>query len=140
MRPALSALQKLGLWVGIAGNQTVRAAALLRRLQLPVEGIATSGEWGVAKPDPRFFARVIDMAPGKPEEIVYVGDHRDHDIVPAKAVGLRAVLVRRGPWGYLWADDPVLAALADVRVNTLTELAVVIEQGYGDMQSRDGVG
>jgi N-acetyl-D-muramate 6-phosphate phosphatase len=130
VRPALSALQKLGLWVGIAGNQTVRAAELLRRLQLPVECIATSGEWGVAKPDPRFFARVIDMASGRPEEIVYVGDHRDHDIVPAKAAGLRAVLVRRGPWGYLWAEDPILAGLMDARVNTLTELVVLIEQGY----------
>ncbi|MEV7971425.1 HAD hydrolase-like protein [Sphaerisporangium sp. NPDC088356] len=46
------------------------------------------------------------MAPGKPDEIVYVGDHRDNDILPAKAAGLRTALIRRGPWGHLWADDP----------------------------------
>jgi FMN phosphatase YigB (HAD superfamily) len=28
---------------------------LLRDLRLPVEAIATSGEWGVAKPDAAFF-------------------------------------------------------------------------------------
>jgi len=79
VRPALSALRARGVWVGVAGNQTARAADLLRRLALPVDAVATSGEWGVAKPDPRFFARVIDMAPGPPDEIVYVGDHRDDD-------------------------------------------------------------
>src|SRR5690242_4574283 len=31
-RPALAELQKRGLWVGIAGNQTRRAAVLLRNL------------------------------------------------------------------------------------------------------------
>lgn len=46
VRPALSALREAGLWIGIAGNQTPRAAGLLRKLNLPVDLIATSGEWG----------------------------------------------------------------------------------------------
>jgi len=78
------------------GNQTARAAELLRALALPVDAMATSGEWGVAKPDPGFFARVLAWAPGEPEEIVYVGDHRDQDVVPAKTAGLRTVLIRQG--------------------------------------------
>ncbi|GAA3570975.1 hypothetical protein GCM10022222_63830 [Amycolatopsis ultiminotia] len=45
VRSALCALRELGLWLGIAGNQTVRAGGLLRALQLPVDHIATSGEW-----------------------------------------------------------------------------------------------
>ena len=75
------------------------AAELLRALELPADAVATSAEWGVAKPDHRFFARVIEMAPFRAEEILYVGDHRDHDILPARAAGLRAALIRRGPWG-----------------------------------------
>ncbi|HZB33210.1 MAG TPA: HAD family hydrolase [Streptosporangiaceae bacterium] len=120
VRPALSALRKAGLWVGVAGNQTARAAELLGALDLPVDEIATSGQWGVAKPDPRFFSRVIDWAPGDPHEIVYVGDYCFHDIVPAKAIGLRAALIRRGPWGYLWADDQECPA--DWRIAGLNEL------------------
>jgi hypothetical protein len=47
VRPALAALRARGLWVGLAGNQTARAASLLRQLDLPVDAIATSGEWQV---------------------------------------------------------------------------------------------
>jgi HAD superfamily hydrolase (TIGR01549 family) len=121
-RPALAELRAAGVWVGVAGNQTARAAELLRGLALPVDAIATSGEWGVAKPDPAFFARVAAMAPGDPGEVCYVGDHRDQDVVPAHAAGLRTALVRRGPWGHLWADDPVVRDRADWVIDGLGEL------------------
>lgn len=122
VRPALAALRAGGVWVGIAGNQTVRAAGLLRNLDLPVDGVATSGEWGVAKPDPEFFQRVIDFAAGRPEEIAYVGDHRDYDIKAAHDAGLRTVLIRRGPWGRLWADDPIVRDHATWIIDSLDEL------------------
>lgn len=122
VRPALEALRQRGLWLGIAGNQTSRAADLLRHLDLPVDGIATSGEWNVAKPDPEFFHRVIDFAVGEPDEIVYVGDHRDHDITAAHHARLRPVLIRRGPWGRLWADDPLVRTQALGVIDSLTQL------------------
>ncbi|HLL66953.1 MAG TPA: HAD family hydrolase [Micromonosporaceae bacterium] len=121
-RPALAQLKAQGLWVGIAGNQTSRAANLLRALSLPSDAVATSGEWGTAKPDPAFFDLVAQLAPGERSEIVYVGDHRDNDLLPAHAAGFRTVLVRRGPWGHLWADDPVVVKTADWVVNSLAEL------------------
>ncbi|MGH3449363.1 MAG: HAD family hydrolase, partial [Haloechinothrix sp.] len=83
VRAGLASLQARGIWVGIAGNQTVRAAELLRMLDLPCDAVATSGEWGVAKPTLEFFDRVAEFAPGERDEILYVGDHRDNDIVPA---------------------------------------------------------
>jgi HAD superfamily hydrolase (TIGR01549 family) len=126
VRPALTMLKERGLWIGVAGNQTARAAELLRALELPADAIATSEEWGVSKPATEFFARVIDWVPGAPAEIVYVGDHRDNDIVPAKAAGLRTALIRRGPWGYLWADDPLMRQAADWRVDRLTDLAELL--------------
>ena len=122
VRTALAALREMGLWVGIAGNQTARAGSVLREMLLPADLIATSSEWGVAKPDPAFFRRVIDTAPGLPGEIVYVGDHRDNDLIPAKAAGLRAAHIRRGPWGHLWAEDQRVAGLADWRIASLVEL------------------
>jgi HAD superfamily hydrolase (TIGR01662 family) len=125
VRPALTALRQSGHRVVIAGNQTVRAAQLLRRLDLPADAIATSGEWGVAKPDAEFFARVVELAGAAPDQIVYVGDHPAHDTVAAKAAGLRAAHIRRGPWGHLWADDPITAA-ADWRIDSLTDLVAII--------------
>jgi HAD superfamily hydrolase (TIGR01662 family) len=122
VRPCLAVLKEQGLWVGVAGNQTPKAAQLLRALDLPVDKIATSGEWGVAKPATGFFERVVSMVGVTADHIVYVGDHRDNDIIPAKTAGLRTALIRRGPWGYLWADDPVVAQSADWIINSLTEL------------------
>jgi HAD superfamily hydrolase (TIGR01549 family) len=123
VRTALTALREAGLWVGIAGNQTARAAQLLRDLELPVDAIATSGEWGVAKPDPAFFERVASWAPGTPNEIVYVGDHPTNDIFPAHDAGLRTAHIRRGPWGYLHANDPRVTAASTWQVDSLSDLA-----------------
>jgi HAD superfamily hydrolase (TIGR01549 family) len=126
VRPALARLQDRGLWVGIAGNQTARAATLLRNLDLPADAVATSGEWGVVKPDSAFFDQVEVFAPGSRDEIMYVGDHRDNDLVPARKAGFRTALIRRGPWGYLWADDPTVRDMADFVVDSLSELAELL--------------
>lgn len=128
VRAGLRALRDAGVWVGIAGNQTARAGELLHELHLPVDGIATSGEWGVAKPDPAFFAKVIAMAPGTPEEIVYVGDHRDNDVLPAHAAGLRTALIRRGPWGHLWANDPQVTKRVDWVIDSVHDLPALLSE------------
>lgn len=126
VRPALAALQERGIRVVIAGNQTARAGELLRALDLPGDLVVTSEELGVAKPQPEFFARVLEAAQAEPDETVYVGDHPANDVFPAKRAGLRVAHLRRGPWGHLWADDPDVAAAADWRIDTLTELAAIV--------------
>jgi FMN hydrolase / 5-amino-6-(5-phospho-D-ribitylamino)uracil phosphatase len=126
VRPALAALRQRGVRVIIAGNQTSRAGQLLRALDLPADLIVASGEWGVAKPQPEFFQRVLDVAQAAPNETVYVGDHPANDVFPAKAAGLRVAHIRRGPWGHLWADDPAVVAVADWRIDSLTQLASII--------------
>ncbi|WP_439659527.1 HAD family hydrolase [Lentzea sp. HUAS TT2] len=126
VRSGLADLRDLGLWVGIAGNQTARAGDLLRGLALPADYVATSGEWGVAKPSKEFFDRVVAATQQPASEVVYVGDHRDNDIVPAKAAGLRTVLIRRGPWGHLWADDPLVKRDADWVIDSLNQLPALM--------------
>ncbi|KIQ67070.1 hydrolase [Kitasatospora griseola] len=121
VRPALQHLRDAGVWVGIAGNQNAAVTGLLRGLDLPADAIATSGEWGVSKPRPEFFDRVAEWAPGDRRQIVYVGDHPANDITPAKAAGLRAAHLRRGPIGLTAAAQD-----ADWTVDSLTELADLI--------------
>ncbi|PSL55003.1 HAD superfamily hydrolase (TIGR01549 family) [Saccharothrix carnea] len=130
VRAGLTRLRELGVWVGVAGNQTARAAELLRGLKLPVDGLATSGEWGVAKPAAEFFERVVEMTPvAAAGDVLYVGDHRDNDVVAAKAAGLRTALIRRGPWGYLWADDPLVRRDADWVIDSLHDLPELLANG-----------
>jgi HAD superfamily hydrolase (TIGR01549 family) len=128
VRPALQRLRDAGLWVGIAGNQNHRAGELLRSMRLPADGIVTSAEWGVVKPAVAFFERVAEWAPGDPHEIVYVGDHPENDVAPARAAGLRAAHLRRGPIGLLTASTPEAAA-AEYRVDSLEHLADMLTAG-----------
>ncbi|GAA3758127.1 HAD family hydrolase [Salinactinospora qingdaonensis] len=121
VRPTLRRLRETGLGVLVAGNQPTRAEPALVAMRLPVDAIHVSDVWGVAKPDPAFFDRVRHEADVKPEEILYVGDRVDNDVLPAKAAGMRAALLRRGPWGYLHAELPE-AAHADVILDGLAEL------------------
>ncbi|WP_416978722.1 HAD family hydrolase [Streptomyces sp. T028] len=127
VRPALSALRDRGVRVVIAGNQTTRAGELLRGLALPADLIVTSGEWGVAKPQPPFFARVLEVAQAPADRTLYVGDHPANDVFPAKAAGLRVAHLRRGPWGHLWAEDPEVVAAAHWRIDSLSELIDILD-------------
>jgi FMN phosphatase YigB (HAD superfamily) len=58
------------------------------------------------KPSPEFFAKIVAESSYAPNEIAYVRDRLDNDIRPALAAGMLAVLVRRGPWGYIHAAHP----------------------------------
>lgn len=126
VRPALSKLQEMGIWVGVVGNQTVRSGKILRGLDLPTDFIATSDDWGVAKPSAEFFAKAVEAAPASAEEIVYVGDRIDNDIAPAKRAGMRTAHIQRGPWGWILRDKREVADLSDWRIRELTKLPEIV--------------
>ncbi|AYF79603.1 HAD family hydrolase [Nocardia yunnanensis] len=126
VRPTLAELQATGVWVGIVGNQTVRSGMILRDLHLPVDLVATSDDWGVEKPSPAFFAKVIESAPCPAERIVYVGDRIDNDIAPAKKAGIRTAYLQRGPWGWILRNKEQVAELSDWTLRDLTELLDIV--------------
>ncbi|QLY33222.1 HAD family hydrolase [Nocardia huaxiensis] len=121
VRGALAELRRRGLTVVIAGNQPPQAKAALERMELPVDAVYTSAEWGLEKPDPAFFAKVAEVVGVSAGEICYVGDRVDNDVLPVQEAGMMPVLIRRGPWGYLSAEMPEAAWYATV-VNSLHEL------------------
>jgi FMN phosphatase YigB (HAD superfamily) len=86
-----------------------------------LEVLGSSESWGVAKPDPAFFARVVEVVRLPPDKIAYVGDRVDNDVAPALRAGLLGVHIRRGPWGYL-QERPADAVLID----SLDELPAAI--------------
>jgi HAD superfamily hydrolase (TIGR01662 family) len=126
-RLALQTLRTMGLQVGVVGNQTARAESILRSLELPVDWIATSAGWGVEKPEPEFFDRVVAKTGTDLDEVLYVGDRLDNDIRPAQAAGLQTVLVRRGPWGMLLSDPDAEKACLSV-VEDLSRLPDLVAE------------
>lgn len=121
--PALRDLRAAGYRLAVMANQPAEAMAFLQTL--PVDRVATSAGWGVAKPDPASFARVASEVGAAPARIAYVGDRVDNDVLPARRAGMLAVHLRRGPWGVLHADWPE-AAQAHLRVTTLNAMAVAL--------------
>jgi FMN phosphatase YigB (HAD superfamily) len=116
--PCLERLRDAGYVVAASGNTPASVETELRR---HVDRAGSSASWGVDKPSPEFFARVVELAGVEPGKIAYVGDRVDNDIAPALAAGLVGVHIRRGPWGYL--HEPPAGAL---RIDSLDELPTVL--------------
>ena len=114
---ALEAVRALGLRIGLAGNQSAGLEGWTRDAGLPVDVIGSSASWGVRKPERAFFERMVAEAGCAADELAYVGDRVDNDVVPALAAGLVAVHLRRGPWGRLQrapSDAIVIESLAEL--------------------------
>lgn len=91
-------LRDAGIRVGLLSNwgpslrRILEAHDLLHRF----EAVVISGEEGLAKPDLAIFDIALDRMGELPgPHVVYVGDDPEHDIVPSRELGLRAVLVDR---------------------------------------------
>jgi len=117
----LRALKGEGLRLGLVGNTSTQIEEILAGLDLPVDVIGSSERWGIEKPAPAFFARVVDEAGCAANEIAYVGDRLDNDVLPAVDAGMNGVFIRRGPWGVLHAMRPEVER-ATLRIESLAEL------------------
>jgi FMN phosphatase YigB (HAD superfamily) len=118
VRACLAELRAAGYQLGAVGNTGTEVEPMLAEL---VDVVGSSARWGVEKPAPEFFTRIVAEAGCGPSELAYVGDRVDNDVVPALAAGLVAVHLRRGPWGYL--HEPPPEALS---VTSLAELPAVL--------------
>lgn len=73
--------------------------------------LITTYELDAYKPDPAPFLKALEMAGVSPEESVYIGDSVENDIMGAKGVGMKTILV--------WSKNEE----ADLSISTIYELA-----------------
>ncbi|GAB3394254.1 hypothetical protein GCM10027568_24540 [Humibacter soli] len=125
VRSAMAELAASGIVVGIAGNQPARTSERLQALDLGAAFIASSTDWGVAKPSAEFFVRAATEAGSSPERTVYVGDQIRNDVLAPRAAGLETIRIRRGPWGFIERDDEAEKGCLAV-VDSLNELAGIL--------------
>ena len=126
VRTCLHAVREQGRVVVLAGNQPARRTGQLQALDLPADHIATSDDLGAEKPSPGFFTAVVDLLDGlDADEVLYVGDRVDNDVLPAAAAGLRTCWLRRGPWGVL--QDLPMDEDADLVLDGLGELPHLLD-------------
>lgn len=101
-RRCVAGLEGAGYRIAIVANQPAERSAELRALGFHPDVLAMSDEMGLHKPDPAFFARALElMGDPPPSSAAYVGDRVDNDVMPAADAGMRAIWLRRGPWGVI---------------------------------------
>jgi HAD superfamily hydrolase (TIGR01509 family) len=125
----VDALRERGYGVAVVANQPAVRASELRALGVEAEVMAMSDDLELWKPDLAFFRRALElMGSPPPERVAYVGDRIDNDVRPAMAAGMRAVWIRRGPWGVIpQLPDDLRPALV---VQTLDELVERIDDAW----------
>jgi HAD superfamily hydrolase (TIGR01549 family) len=120
--PCLQQLRAAGLRLGVVGNHPAATESMLPELYGALDVVGSSEGWGVEKPSPAFFERVVAEVGLEPAAIAYVGDRLDNDVLPAMALGMVGVFLQRGPWGLVQQSWPE-AAQAALTVDGLDGLA-----------------
>ncbi len=95
--PALEELRARGLRLVVASNWDSSLPQVLERAGLAplLDGVVSSAMVGATKPAPEVFRAALALAGAGPEEALHVGDSLDNDVVGARELGIRAVLIAR---------------------------------------------
>jgi putative hydrolase of the HAD superfamily len=112
----LKDLNNRGLILGLISNvvQDMEPTYTELGLQPYLDFKVTSAEVGCDKPNPEIFQAALKKAQVKPDEVVYVGDQYDLDIVGARGVGMTALLLDRNDYFPDITDCPRIRSLTEV--------------------------
>lgn len=107
--------------LGIIANQSSDIRDLLKEWGLLsyFQLIILSEEVGVAKPNPILFSYALEKIAVPANQVVYVGDRYDNDIVPANSLGIKTVRVMRGLGKWITEDED---SRSDWTISSLKEL------------------
>jgi HAD superfamily hydrolase (TIGR01549 family) len=113
--PLLAGLLERGLRLGIISNWSADLTEYLegRGLAMYFEAIIASDAVGTAKPHREIFLKGLAAMGCSPRDAVHVGDDYWADIVGAREIGMRAILIDRDGEDH-HADCPTIARLRDV--------------------------
>ena len=114
--PAVQTLKKHNLILGLLTNMDQDMAPLSRSLGIEgyIDFVVTSGEAGEDKPAPAIFLAALKKAAVTPAEAVHVGDQYAVDVIGARGVGIKALLVDRDDTSPEVSGCPRLRSLREV--------------------------
>ncbi|MBR3927773.1 MAG: HAD-IA family hydrolase [Clostridia bacterium] len=118
----LAVLRERGFRLGIIANQN---PGLVNRLEAWglrqfFDVIVSSAEVGYAKPDKAIFEIALKRAGCKAGEGIMVGDRLDNDMLPAKALGMKTVWMKKGLSRF--QPGALGDGIADNQIGSLQEL------------------
>lgn len=115
VRAALQQLKSRGFRLGLISNSHRPLETFDEHFDLSglISVRVSSSEHGFLKPHPSIFRAALNLMHVSPEDATMVGDSFAHDVLGARAVGMRAILLaRNGAPPAL--EVPVIASLAEL--------------------------
>jgi HAD superfamily hydrolase (TIGR01549 family) len=114
--PALKGVKGKKRAIGLLTNLDRDMRIICRELGIDsyIDVIVTSGEIGVDKPNPPIFLAALKRAAVNAPEAILVGDQYKNDIVGARGVGMKALLIDRFDQSTDVTDTPRLHSLTEV--------------------------
>lgn len=91
--PAMKMLKRRGLVLGLISNIVAGSAGA--GLEACLDLVVTSREVGANKPEPPIFLAALERAGVSAPEAVYVGDQYQTDVLGARGVGIKPILIDR---------------------------------------------
>ena len=108
--PIMKALKQRGLILGLISNLIIGEVGLESYLSF----IVTAEEVGADKPAPPIFLAALERAVVDAAEAIYVGDQYETDIVGARGVGIKPILIDRHDLLPEVSDCPRIHSLSEV--------------------------
>tara|TARA_R110002126_G_scaffold11114_26_gene50514 strand:- start:69 stop:797 length:729 start_codon:yes stop_codon:yes gene_type:complete len=129
--PLMEALHDAGIIIGvITHGLTIKQAEKILRLGLvhliDPAAIFISDQIGISKPNPKLYTTALKRMGLSPEEALYVGDNLEHDIAPAKSLGMHTAWSTRAA-----KPGQNTAIVADHTIADFRELSETLRTTYG---------
>jgi putative hydrolase of the HAD superfamily len=110
--PAIKTLKQRGLVLGLISNIILSRAGA--GLESYLDLVVTSKEVGADKPEPAIFLAALERAGVNAQEAIYVGDQYQTDVLGARGVGIRPILIDRFDLEPEVSDCPRIHSLAEL--------------------------
>ncbi|MGN0728257.1 HAD family hydrolase [Treponema sp.] len=133
--PALEKLSSLKIRMGIITNgDSENQRSKLKRAGITefFSPIVISSEAGASKPDPTIFQKAMELSETPRDKTWYVGDSTEHDIVPARKLGINCFYLNRKRQAPLRieSEKPFYAEIKD-----FYEMTGIIEQKHAQNET-----
>jgi len=106
-------------------------AGSARRLEIEFEPVVTAQQAGSYKPARQNFELLLERVGVPPERVLHVAQSLYHDVAPAREIGLATVWVDRRAGQEGSGATPPATATPDARVESLAELADLLQASPG---------
>ncbi len=113
VRPVLLSLKRSGLQIGVMSDLPIGRKLGYLGVEDLIDTSFSTEETGFLKPSPIPFKRLIREFDVSPEEILYVGNNYEYDVLGAAALGIRTAHL---------AKKPVQDSLADISFSSFVTL------------------